>query len=271
MARYEDYFSKGEYDVGMIDSVEHHIKTNDTAPIRQIPYRTPQVKKVEINRQIDEMLATGLIVPSKSPWLSPVVLVKKKNGKWRMCIDYRKLNAITKKDSFPLPRIDDVLDMLGKAKMFSTIDLAAGYNQVSVAKADREKTAFITHDGLYEYAVMPFGLCNASPTFQRMMQEVLLEHRKYSLVYLDDIIIFSPDEQQHLIDVEKIVKAIGMAGLKMRKEKCEFFQTQVHYLGYRISTDGIQPNEEKIRAMNEFPTPGNVKGVQSFLGLAGFY
>ena len=167
---FEDAFTTAEGQLGRTDLAQHTIETGDAVPIKQRARRIPIHKRVAAQEEIDKMLERGVIQPSESPWASPIVLVTKKDGSLRFCIDYRKLNESTKKDAYPLPRIDDCLDALGGAKWFITLDLASGYWQVEVAQEDRQKTAFVTERGLYEFTVMPFGLANAPATFERLME-----------------------------------------------------------------------------------------------------
>ena len=190
---YEDIFSCGTHDFGRTNKITHKINTGDTILIRQPPRRLPGNRREEVGSIIQTMIGQDVIQPSCSPWAAPIiVLVKKKDGSTRFCVDYRRLNDVTKKDAYPLPRINDTLDALAGAKMFSTLDLASGYWQVELDPHDREKTAFVTHQGLYEFKVMPFGLCNAPSTFQRLMEFVLTGLQwSICLIYLDDVIIFS--------------------------------------------------------------------------------
>lgn len=191
LASYRDIFDFGNQPLGQTTTVKHRIHTGDATPVHRRPYRVSHVERRVIQQEVNKMLSKGIIEPSSSPWASPVVLVKKKDGTWRFCVDYRHLNKITKKDVYPLPRIDDALDCLHGAKYFSSIDLRSGYWQIAVDEMDREKTAFITPDGLYQFKVMPFGLCNAPATFERMMDSLLLGFKwSTCLCYLDDVIIF---------------------------------------------------------------------------------
>jgi hypothetical protein len=172
LMEFSDLFAQDTTELGRTDLVTHRIYTEEGPPIRSRPYSSSPTEQTFIKEEIQRMLDSGLIRPSSSPWTSPVVLVRKKNGKLRFCVDYRKLNSITKKDAYPLPRIDEMLNTLKGSKWFSTLDLASGYWQVAMHPTDREKTAFVTRYGIYEFNVMPFGLCNAPATFQRLMDRV---------------------------------------------------------------------------------------------------
>lgn len=200
------------------------------------------------------------------------MLVKKKDGTWRFCVDYRHLNRITKKDVYPLPRIDDALDCLHGANYFSSIDLRSGYWQISVDERDREKTAFVTPDGLYQFKVMPFGLCNAPATFERMMDS-LLQGFKWStcLCYLDDVLVFSPTFETHLERLSAVLQVFREAGLQLNSSKCHFGRRQITVLGHLVDASGIQPDPEKIRAVTSFPVPQSVKDVRSFVGLCSYF
>ena len=218
------------------------------------------------------MLDTKLIRPSSSPWTSPVVLVRKKNGKLRFCVDYRKLNGITKKDAYPLPRIDDMLNTLKGSKWFSTLDLASGYWQVAMHPRDREKTAFVTRYGIYEFNVMPFGLCNAPATFQRLMDRVYQDIAwKFVVVYLDDTIIYSKSFDEHLEHLRETFIRIRQAGLKLNLEKCNFWMQSLPFLGHIVTSIGIAPDPQKIEAVQKIQPPKTVTQLRSFLGLVGYY
>uniref|UniRef100_A0A6G5ABV7 Putative tick transposon n=1 Tax=Rhipicephalus microplus TaxID=6941 RepID=A0A6G5ABV7_RHIMP len=200
---------------------KHRIITYDDAhPIRQQAYHVSPTERHAIQTQVKEMLQDGVIQPSSSPWSSPVVLVKKKDGTLRFCVDYRKLNNVTKKDVYPLPRVDDSLDKLRRAKYFSSVDLKSGYWQIEVDERDREKTAFVTPDGLYEFKVLPFGLCSAPATFQRMMDTVLADLKwKSYLVYFDDVVVFLETFDEHLRRLRNVLEAIRSADLTLKPEK----------------------------------------------------
>lgn len=199
-------------------------------------------------------------------------MVRKKDGSWRFCVDYRKLNSVTHKDAFPLPRIEETLTSMTRAEWFSTLDLASGYWQVEVDPRDREKTAFTTPLGLFEFQRMPFGLCNAPATFQRLMQQCLSGQITESLlVYLDDIIVYSPDFATHLKHLDEVFERLWRHGLKLRPDKCKLFHRQVKFLGHVVDTKGVQPDPEKVTAVTDWPVPTTAKQLKAFLGLAGYY
>ena len=203
-----------------------------------------------------------MIEPSKSSWASPVVLVTKKDGSLRLCVDFRLVNSLTLKDSYPLPRIDDSIDALRGPKWFSTLDLASGYWQVPMASEDMEKTAFATPFGLYQFKVMPFGLANAPATFERMMEHVLSGlHWETCLIYLDDVIIFSKTFEEHIARLHQVLTRLKEANLKLSPSKCKLFRPQVEYLGHVVSKDGVATDPKKIAAVTAWPTPKNPKEV----------
>ncbi len=272
LSRYSDVFSTGDYDIGRTTLVKHRIDTGDAAPIRQPLRRASPEKRAEIEKQVSELLDKKLIEPSDSPWSSPVVLVAKKDGTKRLCLDYRKLNDITVKDAYPIPRIDDALDALGGAKWFSTLDLAAGYWQVALDQDAKDKTAFSTPSGLYSWNVLPFGLCNAPSTFERLMERVLAGLRwETLLVYLDDIIIFGRTIPESIERLEEVFTRLRSAGLKLKPGKCNLLQREVTYLGHLVSEEGIRTDPGKTDAVRNWPTPVTVTQVRSFLGLASYY
>ncbi len=241
-------------------------------PIATRPYRAPLHKRQVISDEIDEMLAQGVIRPSESPWASPVTLAPKKDGTLRFCVDYRRLNAVTKKDKYPIPNIQDIFDSLGQNECFTTLDLKSGYWQIPLAECDREKTAFVCHRGHFEANFVFFGLTNAPSYFQRAMDRILSPLIGTCVfVYIDDIIVYSTSKEQHILDVEKVLQLLIANGLKLKASKCDFCEPQVELLGYIISREGISPNPEKISAIKDIPVPVNVKEVRSFLGSAGYY
>jgi hypothetical protein len=254
-------------------SVEHQIDLVEGAvPKSKPPYRLGPKEQDEMETQIKDLLDQGFIRPSISPWGAPVLFVPKKDGRWRMCIDYRALNKDTVKDRFPVPRIDELLDRLGRAKYFTKLDLASGYHQIGVARGDIAKTAFRTNRGSYEFIVMPFGLTNAPATFQRLINGVFAkEINDFVLVYLDDILIFSETLEDHWKHLDIALQRLKDAKLFGRIHKCDFLKEEVEYLGFRISKDGISTDPSKVQAVVQWPTPTSVRDVRSFLGLASYY
>ncbi len=270
---YTDIFASSNLDLGCLKSdIEHTINVGTHAPIKQRPYRTEISRRSEIDKQISDMVDAGVVRPSQSPWASPVVLVPKKDGSVRFCVDYRRLNQITEKDVFPLPLISEVLDSLGTAKYFSSLDMASGYWQVRVADKDIPKTAFVTYNGLWEFTRVPFGLSNAPALFQRTMQTVLAGLQpQIALIYLDDILVHSATFEKHLKDLESVFQHFREYNLKLKPSKCHFAQRQVGYLGHVITAEGLRPDPSKVHAVNEYPTPVDVTSVRRFLGLVGYY
>ena len=264
-------FPTADGNLGYTNMAEHAIDTENAHPISCVPYRVSAPERRMIIEKVTEMLRQGIIRPSFSPWASPVVLVKKKSGDYRFCIDYRRLNAVTKRDVYPLPRMDDVFDRLAGAKFFSSLDLMSGYWQVPVAEADRSKTAFITPDGLYEFMRLPFGLNNAPSTFQRLMDRVLARLKwQMCLVYLDDVLVFGKTFEEHQKRLECVLIALEKAGLTLNVSKCIFATNRIFHLGHIIDENGIRPDPEKISALVNFKVK-NVKSLRGFLGLASFY
>src|SRR5436190_6927563 len=246
MEKYEDIFAKNGKDLGKTGLAKHTIDTGNHKPIKETAYRVNPFKKEVIEKEIKDMLEKGVIRRSNSPWSSPVTLVLKPNGKWRFCIDFRKLNGITRKDNHPLPRIDTILEKFEGSKWFSTMDMASGYWQIEMDEKDIEKTAFITHEGLYEWTVMPFGLTNAPATFQRTMQMVLGElFYTIAPVYIDDIIIHSRTFDEHLEDIEKVFKKIQKANLMLGQEKCKFSFVVIKLFVYLIGKYGKKYYQDK--------------------------
>ena len=231
-----------------------------SGPIKVKPYRYPHSQKFQIESTIHDMLREGIIVPSTSPFSSPIVLVKKKDDTWRFCTNYRALNAITVKDSFPIPTVDELIDELHGAQYFSKLDLRSGYHQILVKEEDRHKTAFRTHQGLYEWLVMPFGLSNAPATFQSLMNEVfqgLL--RKYVLVFFDDILVYSPSWDLHLHHLEVVLKLLLQHRLFAWLSKCSFGLQQIDYLDHTISGQGVAMDKDKVKAVLDWPVLANLK------------
>ena len=270
--KYEDIFVKSKNELGKSGVTKHGIDVGDVKPVRNRAYSAVGKRKEIIEGEIRKMLEKGVIRKSKSPWASPITLVPKKNGEIRFCVDYRELNSITKKDSHPLPRINDMLDVFTGSKWFTSLDMASGYWQVEMEEKDIEKTAFITHEGLYEFVVMPFGLCNAPATFQRMMHEVLGEliYTK-APVYIDDVNVHSKTFEQHLKDLQEVFERIRKSGLKLRIDKCHFCYQELKFLGYVIGKDGVKVDQDKIEKVKNFPRPMNITELRGFIGLASYY
>jgi RNase H-like domain found in reverse transcriptase/Reverse transcriptase (RNA-dependent DNA polymerase)/Integrase zinc binding domain/Integrase core domain len=259
------------------NEIKHRIDTNDSKPIFTKSYRYPQIHKQEVKKQINDMLDQGIIRHSISPWSSPVWVVPKKldasgKQKWRVVIDYRKLNEITVDDKYPLPNISDLLDQLGKCEYFTTLDLASGFHQLEIHPEDIPKTAFSVENGHFEFIRMSFGLKNAPSTFQRVMDNILLGiQNERCLVYMDDIIVYSPTIQEHIARLTDVFKRLRKANLKIQPDKCEFLRKEVAYLGHLVTKDGVKPNPDKIKCIENFPEPKNQKQIKSFLGLSGYY
>ncbi|GFV91619.1 retrovirus-related Pol polyprotein from transposon 17.6 [Trichonephila clavipes] len=269
---FEDVFSRNSSDIGHTTVTQHRIDTADHPPIKQHPRRLPFAKQEEVGTLLREMQENDIIEPSSSPWASPIVLVRKKDGSTRFCVDYRKLNDVTKKDSYPLPRIDDTLDTLSGHNWFSTLDLKSGYWQVEIQPEDREKTAFTSGQGLWQFKVMPFGLCNAPATFERLMETVLKGLTfEACLIYLDDVIIGGRTFEEHLQNIRKVLSKLSDANLKLNPSKCKFFQKEVNYLGHIISAEGVRTDPEKVSAVKNWKRPENLRELRSFLGLCTYY
>ena len=273
LLRFVDLFpTPGSTLTGHTDAVEHNIDTGDSRPVRCAPRRMSSQKIKREETCVNEMLAGGQIEPSESLWSTPVVLVTKKDGGTRFCVDYRKLNLATVKDAYPLPRIDDTLDMLAGKRWFSTLDLASGYWQVSLSPEARCKTAFATHSGLFQFRVMPFGLCNAPATFERLMDRVLQGLRwSRCLVYLDDIISFGTTFGDSLDNLVLIFERLRSYGLQLKSSKCQLFQSSVPFLGHVVGRDGLQCDPRKIADVKGWPVPDCLKSVRQFLGFVGYY
>lgn len=267
-------FTLRDGELGMCQKAEHRINTETAALVHQPPNKTTWIERAILQEQVEEILKKGVIERSSSPWASPVVLVKKKGGSWRFCVDYRRLNAISVKDVYLLQRIEETLPRMGSACLFNMIDLESGYWQVSIDEDDKEKTAFVTPDGLYQFLVMPFGFALAPEIFQRMMDLVLAGLRRtICLLYLDDIIIYAVGMEEHLIRFCQVWTALRSAGLKIKLVKCQFGASEIKTLGYVISGLGY-----KIDGFVNFLTPSafnkfckNFEFVRSFVGLCFYY
>lgn len=275
--RFDDIFLKEGQNLSFTNQIKHPIKTRDDIPIYTKSYRYPEVHKQEVQMQISKMINDEIIRPSFSPWSSPISIVPKKldssgKQKWRLVVDYRKLNQKTIDDRYPLPNITDILDKLGKSLYFSILDLASGFHQIEVKPEDIPKTAFTVENGHYEFVRMPFGLKNAPSTFQRVMDNVLRELiGKVCLVFMDDIIIFSTSLQEHTENLAAVFQKLRDANLKIQLDKSEFLRKEIAFLGHIVTPQGVKPNPDMIAAIKNFPIPKTQKQIKSFLELLGYY
>ncbi len=256
LLEFKDCFSLSEDDVGHTDLIQHDIITGDAQPIRMRPRRLPLARQAVADKALQEMQWAGLIEPSTSPWASPVVIVPKKTkDEWRFCVDFRSLNKITKKDPYLLPRIDEALDAVAGSSWFSSLDLRSGYWQVPLAPEARPKSAFITSRGLWQFKVLPFGLCNAPATFERVMDRVLAGiPRQECGVYLDDILVHGHSFEPALRGLRSVLERVAGAGLKLHPQKCCFMRHEVTFLGHRLGNGGVSTVKEKVEAVYDWPT-----------------
>ena len=259
------------------NAIKHHINTKDDIPVYTKSYRYPYCHKEEVQNQIDKLLEQGIISPSNSPWSSPIWIVPKKNflqgvPKWRLVIDYRKVNQKTISDRYPIPNITEILDKLGRSIYFTTLDLASGFHQIEVFEKDIPKTAFSVDNGHYEFLRMPFGLKNAPSTLQRVLDDILRPHiGKQCLVYMDDIIVFSTSLQEHMINLREIFETLRKYDLKIQLEKTKFLHKEVAFLGHIVTPEGVKPNPEKNSIIPKWPIPKSEKELRTFLGVIGYY
>lgn len=266
------YFSQAA-PLGRTHLVQHHINTGEAVPIKQRYYPVSKPIQNFIQEEVDRMLQLDVIQPSKSPWSSPIVVAKKSNGEYRLCLDFRKLNAVTKKDAYPLPYMNVILDKLGGAKFFTSLDLRSAFWQIPLTEESREKTAFVVPGrGLFEFKVMPFGLSNAPPTMQRLVDSLLgPEFDSQVFFYLDDAILISSNFESHLRLISQVFEKLKEAGLSLNEEKCKFAKPQLKYLGYVVDQGGLRVDPEKVEAVKDYPVPRGPKDIRRFLGLASWY
>ena len=242
------------------------------APIKVRGRRPPYHQREVVEEMIGEMLENDIIRPSSSPWCSPLLLVKKKDGSYRCCVDFRQLNDVTVKDSFPLPRVDESLEALSGSQYFTVLDLKSGYFQVPLEEGSKEKTAFATQEGLWEFNVVAMGLANAPGAFCRVMANVLAGLTwSACLVYLDDTIVKGNSFEEHLENLQLVLDRFRRANLQLKPKKCQWFQTQVTYLGHVVNREGVQTDPSTVERVKAWPTPRNAREVRGFLGLAGYY
>ena len=266
----EEYSDVFQNKPGRTSLVEHSIRAPNAAPIRLPPYRVPQAYRDEVKKEITEMLAEGIIEPSSSEWSFPMVLVKKKDGSLRLCVDFRRLNQVSECDAYPMPRIDDLIDRVGKSAFISTLDLTRGYWQVPVEEGAQAKTAFTTPFGLFQFRVMPFGLQGAPATFQRLMDRVI-RGLDFAAAYLDDLIVVSKTWEEHLEHLRAVLGRLRAAGLTAKARKCEFGAAECNYLGHVVGSGLVKPQESKLFAIKAFSIPATKKEVRAFLGITGYY
>ncbi len=256
---------------GQTHLLQHDIKTPPGVVVKQRPYRIPEARRQAIEEEIQQMLKLGVIEPSRSPWSSPIVLVPKPDGTLRFCNDFRHLNKVSEFDGYPMPRVDELLYRLGRARYISTLDLTKGYWQVPLSAEARPKSAFSTPSGHWPYRTLPFGLHGAPATFQRLMDILLRPHQQYAAAYLDDVVIHSECWEDHLGRLRRVLMELRRAGVTANPRKCHLALFEAKYLGFQVGRGLIKPQEKKVEAVRAAPRPGTKTQVQAFLGLAGYY
>lgn len=275
--KYPTLFLEPNESLTYTTTIKAETKTTNETPIYSRYYPFPMAMKYEVEKQIDELLKQGIIRHSESPYNSPIWVVPKKldasnNKKYRMVVDYRKLNQVTVADRYPIPEINEVLTQMRNQKLFTVLDLKSGFHQIPLKEEDIQKTAFSVNNGKYEFTRLPFGLKNAPAIFQRTLDNIL-RHLigKCCHVYIDDIIIYGEDEKTHLQNIEKVFDTLERANMKVNLDKCEFLKDEVEYLGFIVSSKGVKTNPKKVDAITNFPYPKTLKDLRSFLGMSGFY
>ena len=269
---YRDIFVTQPGELGRTDVMKHEINTGDAAPIRVPKRRLPAKQEEIVSEELKKMIEKGVVEESTSPWSSPVVIVKKKDGTHRFCVDYRELNNVTHKDSYPLPHIEDTLQSLHGARYFCSLDLASGYWQIEMDEESKAKTAFKTREGLYQFNVMPFGLCNAPATFERLMDKILRGMVwDRCMCYLDDIIVYGGNFRQTLENLEKVFGKLRNSGLKLKPTKCNLFKEELLYLGFIVSGEGVSSDPAKLDSLRNWPEPCTVPDIRAFLGLTNYH
>ncbi|KAL2102455.1 hypothetical protein ACEWY4_001623 [Coilia grayii] len=272
MLQRKEVFSCSEWDVGCSKSTQHEIRLTDSRPFRERSRRLAPADLEDVRQHLLELQKHNIISESRSPYASPIVVVRKKSGKVRMCVDYRTLNQRTIPDQYTVPRIEDALHCLSGSKWFSVLDLRSGYYQIPMSEADKEKTAFICPLGFYQFERMPQGICGAPATFQRVMERTVGDMNFLEvLVYLDDLIVFGRTLEEHEERLLKVLDRLSAEGLKISLDKCQFGRTSVNYVGHIVSQDGIATDPSKIEAVVSWPRPQTVTELRSFLGFCGYY
>jgi hypothetical protein len=269
---FRDCFAVNTKELGDANVKGMQITLQDDIPVSYHPYRLAYSDRNVVQEIVEDLLNNGIIRDSESPYSSPILLVRKKSGEYRMCVDYRSLNAKTIKDRYPLPRVDDYLERMYDSQNFTTLELASGYHQIKVAEDSISKTAFVTPDGHYEYLRMPFGLVNASAVFQRAINSILGKLRHHlAMAYLDDILIPSTTFSMGLSALREVFGLFRQAGMTFRLSKCRFFFGQLQYLGHELRVRGIRPGQAKTIAIRDYPRPTNVHEVRQFIGLTSYF
>lgn len=272
LSSFSHVFAQHDLDFGHATKIQHHIKLKDETPIKQRPRPIHPRDYEAVKKHLKTLLDAGVIRESESPFSSPIVVVRKKNGDVRLCVDYRKLNLQTIKDSYALPNLEESFSALAGSKWFSVMDLKSGYYQIEMNESDKHKTAFVCPFGFWEFNRMPQGVTNAPSTFQRLMEKCMSDiHLKEVLVFLDDLIVFSNTLEEHETRLIHVLSRLEEYGLKLSPDKCKFFQTSVCYLGHIVSSDGVKTDPEKVQALKTWPRPQTLKELQSFLGFSGYY
>lgn len=272
MMERKEVFSCSEFDVGCAKSTQHSIRVTDDRPFRERSRRLPPGDLEDVRKHLNDLKEAGIISDSRSPYASPIVVVRKKNGTMRMCVDYRTLNRRTITDQYTVPRVEDALSCLGGSQWFSVLDLRSGYYQIPLAAADKEKTAFTCPAGFYQFERMPQGICGAPATFQRIMERTVGDMNLLEvLVYLDDVIVFGRTLEEHEQRLLKVLDRLKEEGLKVSLDKCQFCCPSVTYLGHIVSRNGIATDPAKIEAVRSWPRPENITALRSFLGFCGYY
>lgn len=268
LKKYKNLFSTGDTDIGHVTSVKHRIELTDHTPFKQKHRRISPALIEEVRNHLQQLLSAGVIRKSHSPWASNIIICRKKDSSIRMCIDYRQLNQRTVKDSYALPRIEEILDSLGGNCYFTVLDMKSGYHQIEIHEAHKQRTAFTVGPlGFFEFNRLPFGLVNAPASYQRLMEECLGDlNMKICFIYLDDLIIFSKTFDEHLEHLEQVFQRLQEANLKLSTKKCDFLKKKVKFVGHIVSEAGIEPDPDKIEAVLNWPKPDNPEKVRRFLG-----
>jgi len=272
LRRNSSAFATGPMDIGFCNVIRHDIETGDAKPLKQPPRQPPLAAQDEEDKQLDEMLETGIIKPSYSPWSSPVCMAKKKDGSFRFCINYRRLNAVTEKDAYPVPHVKDALHSFHGAKCFATIDLLSGYWQIGMTERAKQCSAFCTRRGLFQWTRMPFGLTNAPSTSCRLMENIFHDLLyNICICYLDDINVYAATPEQLIDHLDRLFTRLRQRGLKAKPSKCIFFKSPIEFLGHLVSADGIEPQPDKVEKIESWPVPHCLTERRAFVGLASYY